>query len=116
MATPITSKPTPGLIRVEINVDPKNKTVTVSLDPFEVSKKQKDQVQWICGQNHQHDYQKGCFWIHFDQDCPFDKKEARFHEELSGPPNDSSVIDQKYKYTVEVHDYPPLDPLGVVRQ
>jgi hypothetical protein len=119
MATPITSKPGPGIITVQINVDPNKKEISVSLDPFEVSKGRKEQVEWVCGQNHGHDDPKGCFWVHFDKECPFDKKEAHFHKELSGPPNAASVIDKKYKYTVEIPGYPlypPLDPIGIVRQ
>lgn len=116
MATPSkTPQPELGYVPVKINTDPKTKKITVSPDPFEVSKGNKEQVQWICGQNHDHNNPKGCFWIHFDKESPFDKKEFRKHMELSSPPNDASVIEKKYKYSVDIDGYPTLDPIGVVK-
>lgn len=103
-----------GLIKVEIYTDPATKRIKVVPDKFEVSKKANEQVQWTCMQTHAHNA-KGCFWAHFDQGSPFDRKEFKKHLELSGSPSDNAIVDKEYKYTIAIDGFPPLDPIGVVR-
>ena len=92
-----------------------NNAIVVDPPRFEVSKKEKEEVQWHCGLEHTTHEPNGCFHAHFEQDSPFVGSEFRKHKELSGPPKETAVIGKEYKYTVKIDGYPPLDPIGVVK-
>lgn len=107
MATP--SKTQTGIVEVTIYIG------TVKPDPFELSKGKNEQVQWLCGQKHDHNANpNGCFRAHFDHLSPFVKNEFRKHGELSGPVRGDAALGE-YKYNVDIPGQPTLDPIGVVK-
>ena len=114
MAT--TSKtPQEGKGPVIVTISTVDNTIVVDPPKFEVSKKDKEEVQWHCGLKHTTHHPNGCFHAHFDQDSPFTRSAFRKHKELTGPSTETAVIGKEYKYTVEIEGYPPLDPIGVVK-
>jgi hypothetical protein len=115
MATP-TKTPQEGKGPVIVTIYSIDNAIVVDPPRFEVSKKQKEEVQWHCGLEHTTHDPNGCFHAHFDQDSPFASKEFKKHKELTGPSKETAVIGKEYKYTVEIDGYPPLDPIGVVKR
>ena len=114
MATP-SKTPQTGKGPVIVTVYAVDNGIVVDPPRFEVSMKEKEEVQWHCGLKHTTHDPKGCFHAHFEEDSPFSGSEFRKHMELTGPPKETAVIGKEYKYTVKIDGYPPLDPIGVVR-
>ena len=115
MATP-SKTPQTGKGPVIVTVYVVDNGIVVDPPRFEISMKEKEEVQWQCGLKHTTHDPKGCFHAHFEQDSTFSGSEFRKHKELTGPAKGTAVIDKEYKYTVEIEGYPPLDPIGIVRR
>lgn len=118
MATPATTmeqKTAKKPIAIYIGV--KGRDVTASLDPFWVSKSNKDEVQWFCTQSH-NTHGQGCFTIRFDgpNGSPFETDTFLGHGACSKPVRNDVQPDKEklYKYTVTIPGYDPLDPHGGV--
>lgn len=103
--------PKPREVQVYILIDPKSQKISqVIPDPFRVSKKNLQEVRWICvpEQNFSVDFASGdspFYESHFDQDNP-----------CSGLPQrrvDALGLQKLYKYTIKT-DYDSLDPQGAV--
>ena len=102
------------LVPVEIDVDLNTRTIKVSPDPFRVSKREKEEVIWICKQQHKHDHNK-CFLVHFgEHGSPFAGSTFVNHEARSGHAVVQPDFNKLYKYTVWVPGCEPLDPQGGV--
>lgn len=114
MATP-SKTPHTGKGPVVVTIYTVDDAIVVDPPKFEVSKKLKEEVEWHCGLKHSTHDPKGCFRAHFDQDSPFERSEFRKHKELTGPSKETAIIGREYKYAVEIKGYPPLDPIGVVK-
>ena len=104
--------PKPKEVQVYIVTDPKtNKIIDVVPDPFHVSKKNLQEVRWICipEQNFSVDFDKGdgtpFYESHFDQDNPCSGLPGRRVEGLGNQ--------KSYGYTIRT-DYDTRDPQGVV--
>lgn len=109
MATPkeaTVQKTAKKTIPIEIVV--KGKDITVSRDPFWVSKKELHELEWVCAQD---------FTVHFEtpNGSPF-RKDTFKKGDHSGcvrddvQPSDTPI----YKYTVTVPGVGALDPKGGV--
>jgi len=115
MATPkLAFIPGPNDVVVEIKLDRDGK-ISVSLDPFYVHPKNKEQVVWVCTQNHEHKPQPPCFIVDFDpSDKPFDSAHFEGHPSQSGFATVQPHETKLYKYTVRMNGK-VLDPKGGVR-
>ncbi len=87
---------------VVVNIKLGNPTLTVDLDPVEVSKNRKDELVWEC----ERDFQV----IFNPADYPFDSSNFDKSNNRSGPAGKQG----RYKYTVKVLGYPDLDPEVIV--
>ena len=104
-------------VKVTIFADRKTKKITVDPDKFLVSKGKKEEVQWLCTQEHKHQSDM-CFTVHFGKanGSPFTKDTFKNHQVSSGlvhekvEPSDT----QFYEYTVTVPGVGVLDPKGGV--
>jgi hypothetical protein len=99
---------------VVICPDPTTKQIRVFPETFWISKSKKEEVLWICKQDHNHG-PKSCFSVHFEEESPFENR--KFHDDwaMSGGPVVTPHPTKLYKYTVFVDGYPPLDPRGGVK-
>jgi hypothetical protein len=94
--------------------DPTTKQIRVFPETFWISKSKKEEVLWICKQDHNHG-PNACFSVHFEEESPFENR--KFHDDwaMSGGPVVAPHPTKLYKYTVLVDGYPPLDPRGGVK-
>ncbi len=119
MATPATAmaKQTAAtkLVPIEIGVDAIARKVTVNPGTFWVSKGEKEEVQWVCRQQHKHEHNK-CFLVHFgEHGSPFAGSAFVDHEVRSGHAVVQPDLNKLYKYTVWVPGFDPADPDGGVK-
>lgn len=98
---------------VMIWTDPVTKQIEVFPEQFWVSRAEKQQVMWVCKQNHTHG--SDCFRAHFDEGSPLTQTEFTEDLQLSGEHDSNAQLNKLYKYTVEVRGFAPLDPLGGVK-
>lgn len=106
-------------VTVEIGLD-KHGRITVSPDPFWVSKGKKEEVVWKCAQNHPHDPNGiPCFTVDFNKhndSSPFENWHFQGHEAHSDCVRSNVIPDEfkVYSYTVSMHGK-SLDPGGGVK-
>jgi len=114
MATPSkTPRAVFNPVVVMISTDPVTKQIEVFPEQFWVSRAEKQQVMWVCKQNHTHG--SDCFRAHFDEGSPFTQTEFTEDLQLSGDHDPNAQLNKPYKYTIEVRGFAPLDPLGGVK-
>ena len=84
-----------------------NGQITVSPDPFHVSKSRNEEVEWIYN---------GKFVVDFGTDSPFCESQFNDQFPFSGPVGHKvkPSTTKHYKYTITIAGVPPLDPDGQV--
>lgn len=104
----------PVYVPVEIGLDRKGK-ITVTPDPFWVSKRKKHRVVWLCTVEHEHTGGSPCFKVEFNKNgSPFNGHQFHGHGASSGRATVRANRKKLYKYTVTINGN-NLDPGGGVR-